>query len=53
VNTIFPSVSVQGVKSIGGNFACLCWGFDFYVAKKNNVIFQKKNGNIVTLLIVL
>ena len=23
-------VSVQGVKSLGGHFACLCRGFDFY-----------------------
>ena len=23
-------VSVQGVKSFGGHFACLCRGFDFY-----------------------
>ena len=22
-------VSVQGVKSLGSHFACLCWGFDF------------------------
>ena len=24
------SVNVQGVKSLGGHFACLCRGFDFY-----------------------
>ena len=23
-------VSVQGVKSLGGHFACLCRGFEFY-----------------------
>ena len=23
-------VSVQGVKSLGGHFACLCQGFEFY-----------------------
>ena len=28
-------VSVQGVKSLGGHFACLCRGFEFYEAKKN------------------
>ena len=28
-------VSVQGVKSLGGHFACLCRGFDFYEVKKN------------------
>ena len=32
----FPRVSVQGVKSIGGHFACLCQGFDFYEVKTGN-----------------
>ena len=27
-------VSVQGDKSLGGHFACLCQGFDFYKVKK-------------------
>ena len=27
-------VSNQGVKSLGGHFACLCQGFDFYEVKK-------------------
>ena len=27
-------VSVQGVKSLGGHFACLCQGFEFYEVKK-------------------
>ena len=47
-------VSVQGVKSLGGHFACLCRGFEFYEVKrkKNVVIFQKENGNTVTLLII-
>ena len=27
-------VSVQGVKSLGGNFVCLCRGIDFYEVKK-------------------
>ena len=36
-------VSVQGVKSLGGHFACLCQGFEIYEVKKNFVIiFQKK-----------
>ena len=33
-NTL-PRVSVQGVKSLGGHFACLCRGFEFYEVKKN------------------
>ena len=28
-----PRVSVQGVKSLGGHFACLCRGFEFYEVK--------------------
>ena len=31
-------VSVQGVKSLGGHFACLCRGFEFYEVKK--IIFS-------------
>ena len=45
-------VSVQGVKSLGGPFACLCWGFDFYEKKINVIIFQKENGNTFTVLII-
>jgi len=46
-------VSVQGVKSLGGHFACLCRGFEFYeVKKKIVIIFQKENGNTFTLLII-
>ena len=47
-------VSVQGVKSLGGHFACLCRGFEFYEVKKKNfvIIFQKENGNTFTLLII-
>ena len=46
-------VSVQGVKSLGGHFACLCWGFQFYeVKKKIVIIFQKENGNTFTLFII-
>ena len=43
--TIHNRVSVQGVKSFGGHFACLCRGFEFYDVKKINIIFQKENGN--------
>ena len=46
-------VSVQGVKSLGGYFACLCREFDFYEAKKKIIIiFQKERGNTFTLLII-
>ena len=47
-------VSVQGVKSLGGHFACLCRGFEFY--EVNNfffvITFQKENGNTFTLFII-
>ena len=43
-------VSVQGVKSLGGHFACLCRGFEFYEVKKIVIDFQKENGNTFTLL---
>ena len=43
----------KGVKSLGGHFACLCRGFEFYEVKKNFVIiFKKENGNTFTLLII-
>ena len=32
-------VSVQGVESLGGHFATLCRGFDFYELKKYIIIF--------------
>ena len=38
-------VIAQGVKSLGGHFACLCQGFEFYEGKKIVIIFQKENGN--------
>ena len=49
-----PRVSVQGVKSLGGHFACLCRGFEFYEVKKKKIviIFQKENGNTFTLFII-
>jgi hypothetical protein len=45
---------VQGVKSpLGGHFACLCRGFEFYEVNFFFVIiFQKENGNTFTLLII-
>ena len=45
-------VSVQGVKSLGGHFACLCRGFEFYELKKIIfvIIFQKEKRNTFTLL---
>ena len=45
-------VSVQGVESIGGHFATICRGFDFYEVKKNIMIFQEEKGNTFTLLII-
>ena len=47
-------VSVQGVKSLGGHFACLCRGFEFYEVKKEIfvIIFKKENGNTFTLFII-
>ena len=46
-------VSVQGVKSLGGHFACLCRGFEFYEVKFFFItIFQKENGNTFTLFII-
>ena len=39
-----PRVSVQGVKSLGGHFACLCRGFEFYdVKNKFGYYFSKRN----------
>ena len=37
-------VSVQGVKSLGGHFACLCHGFDFYEVKRKYHYFSKRKG---------
>ena len=35
---------VKGVKSLGGHFACLCRGFEFYEVKKKflSLFFKKK-----------
>ena len=41
-------VSVRGVKSLGGHFACLCQGFEFYeVKKKFLLLFFKKKMEIL------
>jgi hypothetical protein len=37
-----PRVIVKGVKSLGGHFACLCQGFEFYEVKKNCYYFSKR-----------
>ena len=39
-------VSVQGVKSLGSHFACLCRDFDFYEVKtkKKYYYFSKRKG---------
>ena len=49
---VYLRVSVQGVKSLGDHFACLCQGFQFYGEKKIALFFQKENGNTFTLLII-
>ena len=54
-STIKFRVSVQGVKSLGGHFAYLCRGFEFYEVKKEKekiIIFRKENRNTFTLLII-
>ena len=40
-----------GVVSLGGHFACLRQGFDFYDVKNIN-IYQKEKGNTFTILII-
>ena len=40
-------VSVQGVKSLGSHFACLCRGFEFYEVKKKLLLFFKKKMEIL------
>ena len=39
-------VSVQGVKSLGGHFACLCRGFEFFEGKKKTLLFFKNTMEI-------
>ena len=38
-------VIAQGVKSLGGHFACLCRGFEFYEVKK--ILFFKEKRDIL------
>ena len=38
-----PRVSVQGVKSLGGHFACLYRGFEFYEVKKKYHFHSEKS----------
>ena len=40
-------VSVQGVKSLGGHFACLCRGFDIYEVIFFSLIKIKKRREIL------
>ena len=48
-NISYPTVrvSVQGVKSLGGHFACLSCGFDFYEVKKILLSSEKKREIIL------
>ena len=39
IESVKVRVSVQGVKSLGGHFACLCWGFEFYEVKTKNFCY--------------
>ena len=52
LHCIIPRVSVQGVKSLGGYFSCLCREFDFYEVNFFFIIFQKEKGNTFTLLVI-
>ena len=46
-------VSVQGVVALGGYFATLCQGVDFYETFFFIINFQKEKANTFTLLIIL
>jgi hypothetical protein len=46
-STVYYRVSVQGVKSLGGHFARLCRGFDFYEVKKMLLFFKKKRETLL------
>ena len=53
IKSVKVRVSVQGVVSLGGHFATLCWLFDFYEVKRKFHYFSKKEkGNTFTLLII-
>ena len=46
-----PRVNVQGVKSLGSHFACLCRKFDFYEVKDFFFFFfSKRDGNTFRVL---
>ena len=48
LGSVKDRVSVQGVKSLGGHFACLCRGFEFYEVKKMFLLlFLKKKMEIL------
>ena len=42
ISSLGTRVSVQGVKSLGSHFACLCRGFEFYEVKKRNCYYFSK-----------
>ena len=41
----YVRVNVQGVKSLGGHFACLCREFDFYEVKRKKKYYYFSNTN--------
>ena len=43
IEIVLTIVSVQGFKSLGGHFACLCRGFEFYEVKKKILLLFFKN----------
>ena len=49
--TSLTRVNVQGVKSVGGHFDCLCRGFDFYEVKK--YVSKRKGKYSYTLIIFI
>ena len=48
MHRVYGRVSVQGVESLGGHFACFYRGGWFLWSKKNIIIFQKEKGNTFT-----
>ena len=44
---VYLRVSVQGVKSLGDHFACLCQGFEF-IEVKMLLFFKKKMEILLT-----
>ena len=45
-------VSVQGVKSLGGHFACLCRELNFFEVKKICYYFSKRKGKYFYTLVI-